>query len=450
MTSEPTHEKPINAEPTKEFFVDMITRDIPLEQAILDLVDNSVDGARRFPKEGDRPLDGYIVDITIDGEHFRMSDNCGGFGRDVARDYAFRFGRPAGHTMLAHSIGQFGIGMKRALFKFGDHFIVSSATPQDKWSVDIDLPTWKTEVGWTFPWAEFPERSNISNESPGTVIEVDHLRREVSARFGTSLFINALENLIKGKHRQFIAQGLAISINGRYLTATSLSLLFSGLLKPGIDVRRFEGEGVASVDAKIMAGVGDSVPSLAGWYVVCNGRVILQADRSKETGWGILEEESAELLIPKFHNQYARFRGVVYFDSTDAARVPWNTTKTDVDRESVVWQQTFVRMVEMMRPVVDFLNKLDRDITERTKEGSSLYQYVASAPRVPAEQLKDQQTFRAPEIEEVPMPGPRWVTIQYARPLPDIEFLQDNLHVGSAKAVGEKTFDLALKKQRGE
>ncbi len=30
---------PIDAEPTKQFFVDMITRDIQLEQAVLDLVD---------------------------------------------------------------------------------------------------------------------------------------------------------------------------------------------------------------------------------------------------------------------------------------------------------------------------------------------------------------------------------------------------------------------------
>jgi hypothetical protein len=36
----------ISAEPTKSFFVDMLTRDIALEQAILDLVDNSVDGAK--------------------------------------------------------------------------------------------------------------------------------------------------------------------------------------------------------------------------------------------------------------------------------------------------------------------------------------------------------------------------------------------------------------------
>jgi hypothetical protein len=39
-------ETEIDAEPTKAFFIDMLTRDIPLDQAILDLVDNCVDGAK--------------------------------------------------------------------------------------------------------------------------------------------------------------------------------------------------------------------------------------------------------------------------------------------------------------------------------------------------------------------------------------------------------------------
>ncbi len=34
----------INAEPTKGFFIDMLTKDIGLVDCILDLVDNSIDG----------------------------------------------------------------------------------------------------------------------------------------------------------------------------------------------------------------------------------------------------------------------------------------------------------------------------------------------------------------------------------------------------------------------
>ena len=124
--------------------------------------------------------------------------------------------------------------------------------------------------------------------------------------------------------------------------------------------------------------------------------------------------------------------------------------KTDVDRESPVWQQTFVRMIEMMRPVIDFLNQLDTNIQEYTREGSALLNYVATATRVSSEQLKQKHTFESPRADELLPAGPRWVSIQYSRPLPDIEFLQDALNVHSAKSVGERTFDLAIKKQRGE
>jgi hypothetical protein len=38
------------AAPTKQFFVSMLTRDISLEDAILDLIDNCLDGALRIAK----------------------------------------------------------------------------------------------------------------------------------------------------------------------------------------------------------------------------------------------------------------------------------------------------------------------------------------------------------------------------------------------------------------
>ncbi len=204
----------INAEPTKTFFVEMITRDIPLEQAILDLVDNSVDGARRFRSDSQKPLDGFFVEIELSQDHFQIRDNCGGFGKEAAKDYAFRFGRPTSRATAPHAIGQFGIGMKRALFKFGNRFSVRSSTGTEHWAVDVDVPQWLSTEGWTFPWAGFPADSKLSEESVGTEVIVRNLRPEVSARFGTSVFRNTVENLIKSKHRQFLSEGLAVLVNG--------------------------------------------------------------------------------------------------------------------------------------------------------------------------------------------------------------------------------------------
>jgi hypothetical protein len=119
---------PIETEPTKAFFVEMLVKDIELERAVLDLVDNSIDGAKRL--RPDAPIDytGLRIDIDVGRAQFRITDNCGGFDIHTATTYAFRFGRAPGAGQTPYSIGQFGVGMKRALFKFGRAFSVTSAT----------------------------------------------------------------------------------------------------------------------------------------------------------------------------------------------------------------------------------------------------------------------------------------------------------------------------------
>ncbi len=57
----------IKASPTKELFIYMMTRDIPLIRAILDLVDNSVDGATRMQPCGDYSK--FWVRIECTKEH---------------------------------------------------------------------------------------------------------------------------------------------------------------------------------------------------------------------------------------------------------------------------------------------------------------------------------------------------------------------------------------------
>jgi hypothetical protein len=201
---------------------------------------------------------------------------------------------------------------------------------------------------------------------------------------------------------------------------------------------------------RIIVGVGPSSPREAGWYVVCNGRVILEADRRNVTGWGLIEESSNSLLIPTFHNQFARFRGIVHFDSQDSSRVPWNTTKTDVDQDNLVWQATFERMMEMMRPVINFLNELDSDIDEHTREQSPLYEHITTARVIQPEELKiTKAEFIAPARGTLTK-RIRTVKIQYSRPLSQVEHLMEELSVGSAKAVGERTFELIYKEMGGE
>lgn len=116
----------VKASPSKVFFVSMLTRDIDLEDAVLDLLDNCVDGVVRtlaeMPESADSetPYEGYWARITASPDEFAILDNCGGIPKDIAKNSAFMLGRAdLDRDKDVATVGMYGIGMKRALFKMG-------------------------------------------------------------------------------------------------------------------------------------------------------------------------------------------------------------------------------------------------------------------------------------------------------------------------------------------
>src|SRR5258706_8544952 len=89
--SEAVDPKRVDASPEKRFFISMLVKDIELIPAIVDLVDNSVDGARALRGQDD--FAGLWVRIRINTSEFVIEDNCGGISTDTARRSSFRFGR---------------------------------------------------------------------------------------------------------------------------------------------------------------------------------------------------------------------------------------------------------------------------------------------------------------------------------------------------------------------
>jgi hypothetical protein len=110
---------------TKDFFVGMLTRDIELSDAILDLLDNCLDGIVRQKKEANKNQNpqfykGYYSTLTIMQDKFIIEDNCGGIPREITEKYAFRMGRSSDKIDDdLPTVGIYGIGMKRAIFKIG-------------------------------------------------------------------------------------------------------------------------------------------------------------------------------------------------------------------------------------------------------------------------------------------------------------------------------------------
>ena len=80
----------VDSSPSKEFFLNMITKDVTVESCILDLIDNSIDAYKRKITEIEQ---GNIdISYSLSEDYFSINDNCGGMSREIAVSKAFRFG----------------------------------------------------------------------------------------------------------------------------------------------------------------------------------------------------------------------------------------------------------------------------------------------------------------------------------------------------------------------
>ena len=320
-----------NASPTKAFFVEMLVKDVAMDSAILDLLDNCVDGAKRLRGEG--PYDGLEVEIVITAEEFRIKDNCGGIDLNTARNYAFNFGSDPAVERPDKSIGVFGVGMKRAIFKIGRDFEVHSVTATHAFTVGDNIPDWqgrRDPGGWYFPMEVEPYLVERPESEWGTTVKIVNLYESVSQQFGSDFFVSPLRRKIAFKHEVHLQRGLSVRVNGISIPGTTVTFAYAldNSLAPAFEQRPLDG-----VDMQLYAGIGELSRPMAGWYIYCNGRMVVEHDQTELTGWG----ETAEVAIPKYHHQFARFRGCVFFDSDDSSKLPWNTTKDGVDAGSDVY-----------------------------------------------------------------------------------------------------------------
>jgi len=442
----------INARPTKELFIEMLTKDISLVPAIIDLVDNSIDGAKRIRKEG--TFKGLSVRLEISPLEFKISDNCGGISVSNARNYAFRFGRDPGAEVVKHSVGRFGVGMKRAIFKLGTGFHIESDTCSSHFVVKEDVTIWAKTEKWEFTFSELDENLKQSVDNTGTTILVKPLHPQISNKFGSDNFITELKNELQGKLQYSINRGLAVTLNQIPIDSEPLEFLSDRKIAPASKDISYRIPNQKPVKVKLFCGLGSSKSRIearakAGWYVFCNGRLILEADKTSVTGWGAEEEN---VSLPGLHGQYNQFRGYAYFDCDDPSRLPWNTTKTGLDIESDVFRAARLEMMNLALPVKNFLDKLkkEKDTKEDDDEKGYLESIIEDSPSPPLDKIKPRDLFITPVFKSAPTRGPMMQRIQYDKPLVKVKEVMKVLKVKSFKKVGERTFEYFYDAEVGE
>ncbi len=430
----------VSGNPSKDLFITMLTRDISLIDAISDLVDNCVDGAIKLRGRG--KFTGLKVDITLTENCFKIKDNCSGIDKELAQDYAFRFGRPSEASQVNYSVGQFGIGMKRALFKMGKKFEIKSVSQKASFSIEIDVEKWSKEDSWDFQFKQITEK-RFPLTVRGTEIIVDSLNPDVKERFKQRNFPSELKEKLALQHLMNISRGLEIKINNYSVKSNQLKLLDSNKFTTAYWAKRFKMYGNTKV--RIYAGIGTKKLDMGGWYIFCNNRLIQGPEQTGISGWGV----KTPIRIPEYHGWYSRFRGFILFESKAPSFLPWNTSKTSVDTDSQLFQSVKQEMIYLMRPIIDFLNavadeskayhnkKLEEEYLEKEMDSASLKNYLnvkkTSKFTAPAQKQKAKKTNEA--------------RISYIRANDKVEKLEKFFKVSSPKMVGEKTFDYAYDRE---
>lgn len=405
----PEESKKIHASPTKEFFINMITRDIGLEECIFDLLDNSLDGANR-QLEGASPdpekrFAGYYSRITIADNSFIIEDNCGGIALDDAVDYAFHFGRRTdAPDTQGNPIGLYGIGMKRAVFKIGKSISIESITDNESFAVNIDVDAWSQDPDdWDFDVDPIDK-----SEPKGTLISISNIKKGINSYFTDPNFANTLVRETAKYYSFFLQQGFKIHINEVEVLPHGYQLKQSAAFQP-IHFSYQDEEGVTVAISAGLAGTPpeDTSPEVRlpkteyyGWFVLCNERVVLAGDKTRETGWGIDP-------TPNWHPQYNGFMGIVSFTSHDAKLLPWTTTKREIDLTSEVYRRALVKMQDAVRPYLNYTNARKDDIEAARK-------LEDDAVMAPVQKLSQNKQMRLPTFkkkEKVEM-----ATILYTQP----------------------------------
>lgn len=466
-----------NAAPTKNFFVNMLTRDIELPDALLDLLDNCVDGILRIngSVEGSEPYRNYKATITMASDHFIIEDNCGGIPKEVAEKYAFSMGRPIDEEVssLAASatVGMYGIGLKRAIFKLGSLATVESRH-DEAFSVEF-TPDWMADREWN----DLPMYALDENSMPerGTRVTVYDLHGEASRAFGDPTWIKDFRNTISRHFAIIIAKGFEIRLGSPAEIAAGMDpipgaefqLLETDSLDDGSRIEPYVYVGkIDGVDVEIYAGLyrhllteeeaereeqTRGMKDDAGWTVACNDRVVIWKDKTRLTGWG-------EATVPNYHGQFIAITGLVLMRSDDPKKLPLTTTKRGIDAASNVYAEAKDLMREATKNLTSFTYKWKKH--ERQLDGiyknaryanlstlrSSVQETATTNIRKMAEMRRSAPNLPAPRNEK------STTRVSFTAEKSDVETLAGHFFEDrKAKPgdVGEAAFAEALRRVRG-
>ncbi|MBU0712483.1 ATP-binding protein [bacterium] len=437
----------VSFQPTKKLFIDILTRDITIRDCILELLDNAVDSYTRNEIDEKRE-----IRLNFDKNELSIFDNCGGIDKKKLQEEVFRFGTKDFLNNVP-TIGLYGIGLKRSIFKLGELIVFETDDGKDYCKLEIDVNDWlkkKDEEGndiWDIELTETSTTRLIIGQKPYTKIKVKNLRYETKETF-IPKFETDLKETVKIYYSRYIQKDkIDFFVNNEKQRGFEIKVKTSDDFKPVRVEDEHEGIKITIfcwLDLKEDMKRKEKEPGRQGWNVFMNERLVIFDDTSEDTGW-----TGERAFLPKFHSLYNDFMGVVFLNTNDPSKLPINTSKNGFNKEGKVYHHLLNLMVKVARPFIDFLSdkydkqkeKIDEKIDELLKDISKDREEEKGIIETSIDDSKTeyQSTFTPPEIVTRPViPQTR---ISFYKPKRQVDIMKKVLGVRTNWEVGEKTFD---------
>jgi hypothetical protein len=286
------------------------------------------------------------------------------------------------------------------------------------------------------------------SKEAGVDIVVKELTPGTTSEFKDPLFLRNLRRIIARDYTLHLHFGIRISLNGKAIKGIELSLKAGGEFQPLRTKRTLPFADGQDVEIELVAGMGAAPPDSNaadeadgderwGWYVICNGRVVLAGDKTAAAGWGTEG-------WPQWHGQYNGFIGIVLFSSKNAAHLPLTTTKRSVDTSALAFRSARPQMRDVSKEWTTYTNARKPVLAEfKAKEEATA--------SVPIYQIPMRREMSLPVIEKPKRSGEKVANINYSVPLKRFRTLAEAMGdvTMNYRELGQETFDYAYKQYVG-
>ncbi len=389
----------------RNYVLSAFSADISTADSILDLIDNSIDAARRNIAQKNSPGDdsfslpdsyeGYEIRIDLNNDEITISDNCNGIEEETLENNAFRLGA---RTPQEFSIGAYGVGLIRAFWKLGN-------------GCELNTDTGNNAFILLFSKQSIDDSDNIladrveTTGRPHNIIKITNLTPEVNIDVKDSEWKKRFAKRLSKVYGLCIHKGLKIQL-GRDVIEGFCPQIRSDL--PDFSHEE-EFETTSGVQVKCQIGIHEnyrykdekgwalrsnsSISNEFGWYIVCNDRVVLIADTSEAVGW-----------TAKYHTEYNGILGWAFFKSKESNLLPWDTTKTNISLEK--------------RSQIEAAKRLKRMSDDFRKKNKKRYDQAKNKPKPSLSPPPSGPPPRPPDPPPGPSPRPPEPPVQPPPPSP--------------------------------